>query len=360
MSEVFFLPVDVKRIDIKRSLLMRYEKLLNKLITKDMVDGKLVAIKFHLADAYSFTHVHPVFVIRVVERVKECGGTPFVTDHRRDNRRAGMIPEAFGCPIYHATALKDRYAYTVKTRSKLLPEVHVAGYLKDADVLINLSHAKGHGMCGFGGAIKNLAMGAVTGKTRGAIHHLLDKDFTWHADKCIHCNKCVEHCEHDAISFNDKDKLQLDTHFCTFCLHCMLVCPTGAITVGTRGWPNFQKGLALATKAVLDTFDKKRTLHINVATGITPICDCWGFSFVPIRPDVGIFVSTDPIAVDKASIDAIDCDDVIPGSLPNRMSVKEGDENILFRIWGKDPYEQIRAGEKLRIGSSKYTVKKIV
>ena len=175
MSDVYFLPVEVPRIDHKKSLLFRYEKLLQKLITRDMVDGKLTAIKFHLGGDYNFTHVHAAFVTRIVNRVKECGGTPFITDHRRDNRLAGMIPEAFGCPIYHATGLRDRYAYTVKTRSKLLPEVHVAGYLQDADVLINLSHAKGHGMCGFGGAIKNLGMGAVTGKTRGAIHHLLDR-----------------------------------------------------------------------------------------------------------------------------------------------------------------------------------------
>jgi len=91
MSDVHFLPVEVKRIDSKRSLLARYEKLLRKLITREMVDGKTAAVKLHLGGRYGFTHVHPAFVTRVVERVKECGGVPFITDHRRDNRPAGVI-----------------------------------------------------------------------------------------------------------------------------------------------------------------------------------------------------------------------------------------------------------------------------
>ncbi len=84
MSTVYFLPVEVRRIDDKKSLLYRYERLLEKLITKDMVDGKNVALKLHLGGRYGYTHVHPAFVTRVVNRVKDCGGRPFVTDHRRD------------------------------------------------------------------------------------------------------------------------------------------------------------------------------------------------------------------------------------------------------------------------------------
>lgn len=359
MSEVFFLPVAVRRIDSKHSLLYRYESLLRKLITKDMVDGKSVAIKLHLGGRYGYSHVHPSFVTRVVNRVKDLGGRPFITDHRRDNRLAGVIPEAFGCPIYHATGLAEKYAYDVKTGWRELPVLHVAGYLHDADVLINLSHAKGHGTCGFGAAIKNLGMGAVTGRSRGDIHHLMDKAFKWHAGKCIHCRKCVEHCEHSAITFDEKGKLQQDSHFCTLCLHCKMVCPKGAITVGSEGWPKFQKGLALSAKAVLDTFDPGRVLHINVALNVTAICDCFGFSVPSIRPDIGVLASTDAVAVDKATIDLIDCENVLPNSLPEGVSVKEGKEHILVRIWGKDPYLQVREAARLRVGSLKYSLTKM-
>jgi uncharacterized protein len=354
MSDVFFLPVDVKTIDEKHALLYRYEKLLEKLITPSMVKDKSVAIKFHLGGHYGYSHVHTAFVTRVVDRIKACDGRPFVTDHRRDNRAAGAIPEAFGCPIYHATGLKDKYAYVVKTGSKLLPAVNVAGYIHDADVLINLSHAKGHGMCGYGGAIKNLGMGAVTGKSRGDIHRVQDREFSWHSKKCVHCNRCVKTCEHRAIHFDKEGQLQNDTHFCTLCLHCMTVCPTGAITVGQKGWTNFQKALALAARAAVAGFEKGRMLHINVALNITAICDCWGMSLPSIRPDVGVFASTDPIAADQATIDHMDAEDVFPGSLPVGVKLREGKGHLLERIWGKDPYYQLRVGQELGMGSAKY------
>jgi hypothetical protein len=360
MSDVYFLPVTVKRIDSSHSLLARYEKMLSKLITPEMVKDRQVAIKFHLGGRYGYTHVNAAFVTRVVERVKECGGRPFITDHRVDNRRAGFIPEAFGCPIYHATGLHDRYMYKVKTGSRLLPEVEIAGYLRDADVLINLSHAKAHGMCAFGAAIKNLGMGAVTGKSRGDIHGIMDNEYKWLAERCTHCKKCVSACEHKAIEFNDEGKLEQNTHHCTLCMHCMTVCPKHAIVVSEKGWPKFQKGLAIATKAVLDTFEPGRQLHINVALSITAICDCWGMSLAPFMPDVGVFASTDPVAVDKATIDHMDYDDAFPGTLPEEVAIAAGPGHILQRMWNKDPYAQVVACEQLGIGSSKYNLKKMV
>ncbi|MHC4714014.1 MAG: DUF362 domain-containing protein [Planctomycetota bacterium] len=359
MSDVIFLPVAVRAMDPRTSLLARYERLLRKLIKREMVADKITAVKLHFGGRYGYTHVHPAFITRVVERIKECGGRPFVTDHRVDNRRAGLVPEAVGCPLYHAAGLKDKYFYEVKTGNRMLRSVDVAGYLHDAEALINLSHAKGHGQCAFGAAIKNLAMGAVTHRTRGDIHRLMDKAFKWHADKCIHCNKCVETCEHEAISFAEDGRLLQNSHQCTLCLHCMTVCPTGAITIGKEGWPRFQRGLALATKAVLDTFEPERVLHINVALNITAICDCWGFSLANFRPDVGILAGSDPVALDKATIDLLDCDDIFPNSLPKGITLREGAEHILYRIWGKDPYCQIREAAKVDLGSEEYTLRKM-
>ena len=360
MSVVHFLPVTVKRIDAKHSLLYRYERLLEKLVTSKMVEKKSVAIKFHLGGRYGYSHVHPAFVIRLVDRIKECGGRPFITDHRTENRLAGAVPAAFGCPIYSGCGLRDKYFYVTKTGWREMPTVDVAGYVRDADVLINLSHAKGHGQCAFGGAVKNLAMGAVTDRTRGNIHRLMDKAFRWHAAKCTHCGRCVKACEHEAIWFNDDKKLCQDSHGCTLCLHCKTICPKAAITVGAEGWPKFQKGLAVAAKSVLSGFEPGRTLHINVALNITAICDCWGLSIASFRPDVGIIASADPVAADLASIDLIDCDDVIPGTLPEGVRVGAGAGHILQRIWGKDPREQVRRAAALGLGSARYVLKTVI
>ncbi len=359
MSQVHFLPVEVRRIDPKRSLLARYERLLARMISRKMVKDQDVAIKLHFGGRYGYTHVHPAFITRVVSRIYECGGRPFITDHRVDNRAAGMTPDAVGCPLYHATGIKDRYFYTVRTGVKFLPKIEVAGYLHDADVLINLSHAKGHGQCGFGAAIKNLGMGAVTHTTRSDIHKVMDREFLWHAEKCTHCRKCIEICEHGAISFSEEGELRQSSHHCTLCLHCMTTCPAAAITVGTEGWPKFQRGLALASKAVLDTFDPERVFHINVALNITAICDCWGLSLASIRPDVGVLASKDPVAVDMATIDALDCEDIFPGSLPAEVTLSDGEGHLLERIWGKDPYFQVREAARLGAGSEKYTLRKM-
>jgi hypothetical protein len=241
----------------------------------------------------------------------------------------------------------------------MLPQIELAGTLHDADVLINLSHVKGHGQCSFGAAIKNLAMGAVTQKTRTDIHMLMDRAFVWHADRCTRCRRCVEHCEHNAISFTEERKLVQDAHFCTLCLHCMMVCPAKAITVGKKGWPRFQAGLALAAKAVLNTFERKRVLHINVALHIMAICDCFGFSLPSLRPDVGVIVSTDIVAAEKATLDLIDAPGVLPGSLPEGIDVAKGTGHILARIWRKDPYLQVREAARLKLGSLRYRLRTI-
>lgn len=353
MADVHFLPVQVRRLDTKASLLYRFEQLLERMVTPEMVRDKDVAVKFHLGGRYGYTHVHPAFARRVVMRVKEAGGKPFITDHRTGNVNSGMTSEVLGCPIYHATGLKDRYVYKKRVGGKL-KTVELAGYLVDADVLINLSHAKGHGQCGFGGAIKNLGMGAVTGQTRSDIHWLIDSDFKWHVDKCTHCRLCIRNCPHEALMFNKEGKLRQDSHNCNYCLHCVTLCPQAAIEFGDKGWRDFQVALAYAAKAVTDTFRKGRQLHINVALGITPLCDCWGFSTAPILADVGITASTDPVAVDKATIDLLDAKDVLPDTLPETIKIQPEGKHLLERIWGKDPYAQVEAAAKLKMGSMKY------
>ena len=78
------------------------------------------------------------------------------------------------------------------------------------------------------------------------------------------------------------------------------------------------------------------------------------------RPDVGIFASTDVVAVDQATIDLLDCADVFPGSLPENVTLRPGEGHILERIWAKDPYEQVRQAAKLGLGKVKYTLRKML
>ena len=166
---VDFLPVELARIDGASTLTARFDRLLARLITEEMVKGKSVAIKVHLGGSETYTCIHPAFMRRVVQRVQQAGGSPFLVDSgARYNPGCGFTYDTLGCLVHPAAGLNDQYRYVHKTGLRFLPTVEVGGFIQDADVLINLSHAKGHGHCAYGGALKNLAMGAVTGATRRA------------------------------------------------------------------------------------------------------------------------------------------------------------------------------------------------
>jgi len=115
----------------------------------------------------------------------------------------------------------------------------------------------------------------------------------------------------------------------------------------------------LATKAVLDSFEANRVLFINVLLGITPFCDCWGFSTPALVPDVGITAATAVVAVEQASLDLIRFEDFIPSALPESMTLVEGGGHLFERIHGKDPYLQVACAAKLGLGSREYTLETI-
>ena len=224
--------------------------------------------------------------------------------------------------------------------------------LLKADVLVNFSHVKGHGDCGFGGACKNLAMGCVPPETRRDLHQL-EGDLVWKASKCTHCKKCMEVCPTRANSFNDKGEYQIFWHDCKMCQHCVLACPVKAIDIPGRNFAIFQEGLARVAKLILDQFAAGNIFHINVLTHITPFCDCWGMTTPAIVPDIGIIAGRDIVAVEEASLDSIDFKKVIPGSIPLPLKLRKG-RHLFEKLHARDPYLQIRSLEKLGAGNGKY------
>ena len=307
-SRVYFASVEIKRPEARSSLPMKLERMLRKLNVKKMVKGKVVAIKMHVGGSVGYKTIHPLFVRTVVEEVKAGGGRPFVTDCSCDTPTRGvargLTAESLGAPLIPATGVHDKNYYSHKVRAEKLREVQVAGNIEDAEVLINLTHVKGHGNCGLGGAIKNMAMGCVTGATRTAIHSL-EGGLKWHSNRCKRCGLCIKNCPTKSLRFYEGDELRFNFHLCTYCRHCAYVCPHEAIEVVNADFHNFQKGMAIATEEVLKTFEDSSVLHINFLLGITMFCDCMGFSMPDIVPDTGILASRDAVAVDRASLDMI-------------------------------------------------------
>lgn len=361
-KKVYFASARMYDITSDASLPAKFRRMLGKFPLKGMFDGKRTAIKMHVGGDIGYTTVHPLFVRLLVEKLKEAGADPFITDgtpSRHNIVARGYTEEVIGAPFIPAAGFTEEYYHAEPADFRSLEEVELCGNIVDADALVDLSHFKGHGHSVFGGAIKNLGMGAVTTRTRRAIHELVSRELNWDADACVHCRQCVEGCPTGAARFNDDDEFTIFFHHCIFCHHCVISCPEDAITFDDRNIYYFHCGLAAATRAVLDRLDPESVLYINVLLDITSFCDCWGFTTPSIVPDIGITASRNIMPIEKASLDMVKAEDFIEGSLPGHVERRDVDGHLLEQIWGKDPYDQVRAGEEMGLGSADYDLEEI-
>src|SRR5512138_3669603 len=172
-STVYFGSPRQSRWEAEETLPAKLDRIIERLNIRDRVKDETVAIKIHSGSNMGYSTLHPVFVRRVVQAVQDGGGHPFITDIAWDTLNAhqrGYSQEVLGCPIFPSAGLNDKYSYTHEHPFKSMKEWHVAGMIEDASFLINFAHVKGHPSCGFGAAIKNLALGCMTGVTRSGMH----------------------------------------------------------------------------------------------------------------------------------------------------------------------------------------------
>jgi len=359
VSKVFFVSAIPERVERECTLPAKFLRLLDRLPIKERVKGKTVAIKMHLGGGLGYSTIHPLFVKLLVDHIK--AGKPrdiFVMDNSAKNASdRGYTRETIGARLISTHGEDGKDVVRRSTDWKPLKTAIIGRPIVEADVLVNLSHLKGHGCAGFGGACKNLAMGCVPPKMRGAIHSL-EGSLEWNKGKCIHCKKCIKECAAKANKFNDAGNYEINWHSCKMCLHCMLACPTGAIVLKKEKFHLFQEGLARIAKLVLDSFKPGNKFHINILTNVTIFCDCWGFTTPSLVPDIGIFAGEDIVAVDHASLDAIKVKNVIPGSITPPYKLGKG-KHLFQKLHGKDPYVQGRTLERLGVGSTRYQVIKV-
>lgn len=341
-KKILFARYVPKNLEVKNSIGAKWERMLRKLDLASIVKGKRTAIKMHLGGEFGFTTIHPFFIRRLVQAVIKAGAREiFVTDTPEAVQSAvdrGYTREVVGCPIVSITGTGEKFFYTKPIEPPFLTfkEVQMAGEIADAEALIDFSHVKGHGTCGFGGAAKNLAMGCYTQATRRALHGL-EGGLEWDSEKCTKCRKCVENCPTNAISFKDDGEWSVFYHDCKFCQHCVLVCPEDALTMEGGKYRDFQKGMALTISKVLGTFPPGNVLFINLLMNITILCDCWGMTTPALVPDIGILAGTDIVAIERATLDLIRTEDLIAKNIPRGFEI--GEKGHLFeRVHGKDPF----------------------
>jgi uncharacterized Fe-S center protein len=360
-AKVYFADIAVESLEPSKTLPAKFKRMLARLHFEKKVKDLTVGIKMHFGGALGYSTIPPLFVRILVDALKAAGAKLVKV---MDNGPAagvarGYTAEVLGCDIVSTFGGTRRYLTKEKIGYKKLDTVEMGGEASDCDYFIDLSHVKGHGDCGFGGALKNIGMGVVNGKSRAKIHNL-EGGITYNKAKCTLCFKCRRACPNDAIQYKKAEKrISIFFHHCTYCQHCVLVCENGAIKMENRRFEDFAMGMALVTKKFLRKYKPGRTLFINFLTDITIFCDCWGMTTPDLVPDIGILASDDIVAVETASLDMIKTEDLLKNGLPKGRKLLEGTGHLFERIHGKDPYLMVKYLKKVYSGSSRYKIEEV-
>ncbi len=362
-SKVFWGTPRQTQLDAKETLPAKLDLILEQLNLRERVKDHRVAIKMHLGFDVGYSMVHPVFVRKVVQAVLDGGGRPFVTDVPHAVATAhtrGYTAETLGCPLYPTTGVDEKWVVTRPYPYRQIQEFHIGGAIAEATFLIDLAHVKGHPATAWGGAIKNLALGCVDGRTRGAMHDVSNFEPYFFKDRCPDEATRVairDSCPYGAI-VDDRDNpgsLYLHYFQCNQCMRCQAVA-NGAFEIKRSNFMAFLEVNAIAAKLVLDTFAPGNAIFLNIATHMTPVCDCFGFTGLPVLPDAGIFGSDDILALEQATLDMLARTPIIEENLPGMMEIITREGHPWQWIHGpyKDPYEQLAFAETLGLGSRAY------
>lgn len=334
-------------------------------------DKKMTAIKIHFGEPGNLSYLRPNYAKVVVDVVKSLGGMPFLTDcntlyvGRRKNAldhleaayENGFSPFSTGCHVIIGDGLKGTDDVEVPVEGgELVKTAKIGRAIMDADIFISLSHFKGHELTGFGGCIKNVGMGC--GSRAGKMEQHNSGKPTVSPKRCTGCRFCAKNCAHGAISFGEDHKAIIDHSKCVGCGRCLGSCNFDAIfNDNDSAVDDLSIKMAEYTKAVLDG---RPSFHINLVIDVSPYCDCHGENDLPIIPDVGMFASFDPVALDQACADACNKMAPIQGSLLDDNIHKEGfcDHHDHFKNTTPltDWQVTLEHSEKLGIGSREYEI----
>ena len=363
-STVYYGSPRQSRLEASETLPAKLDLILEKLQLRERVKGESVCLKLHVGNDIGYSVVHPIFVRKVVQAIKDGGGKPFIVDVDWDVagcETRGYTNEVLGCPVYPAAGPKNGYYKEHEREYKNIKTWQVAGMVEEATFLVNFAHVKGHPASGFGAAFKNIALGCMVGKTRGQIHDTFHFDKYWFKENCPDkavMQQIVDSCPVHAIVFDKHDPEELHVHFepCNQCMRCLQVAPAGSLKIDPVNFASFQEAMAVSTAVVLSTFEKNKAVHLALATHMTPVCDCFGFTSMPIMNDEGIFGSDDIVALDKAVLDKTAGLPLLVENLPTSMEPQNNGGHPFAQLHGiyKDPYIVVRYGEKLGLGSQDY------
>jgi len=366
-SKVYFTNM---RVTSKMNLLQKLEKLVKEAgIEQIAFKDKITGIKIHFGEPGNLAFLRPNYSKVIADLVKKMGGKVFLTDcntlyvgRRKDALEHldaayenGYNPFTTGCQIIIGDGLKGTdEAYVPVPVGEHVKEAKIGRAIMDADIIISLTHFKGHELTGFGGALKNIGMGC--GSRAGKMEMHSDGKPRVYSKTCVGCGACVKICAHSAITVSDK-KAKIDHTTCVGCGRCIGICPFNAIGAA---WDEsndiLNKKIAEYSWAVLHD---RPHFHISLVIDVAPFCDCHSENDVPIIPDIGMFASFDPVALDMACADMANQAPIISGSYLEeqlKSQANNGDEHDHFRVTHPETnwMSCVDHAEHIGIGTKKY------
>ncbi|UCC38666.1 MAG: DUF362 domain-containing protein [Candidatus Aminicenantes bacterium] len=348
-SKVYFIPA--KREDGHKAVAKKAEKIFLQAGFLDQIEkNSYVALKIHFGEKGNTGFIKPQWLRDIISHIENKTSHMFLTDtntlyvsqrsnsvdHLRLAQEHGFTQDAVGIPVVIADGLIGRDGDEIQIDLPRVKAAKIASAILDSDLLLCLSHFTGHMMSGFGAAIKNLGMGCAS--RAGKLEQHSDVHPWVDAKKCTGCEVCVEYCPEQAITVED-EKAAIEDEKCIGCGECLVVCTVNAVKFS---WDSdalrCQEKMSEYAYSVFKHF-KGKISFINFLLKITKDCDCIGQDESTIVEDIGILGSSDPIALDKASVDLV-----------NSRSGKD----ILRVGYDVDWSMQLRHGVKIGLGSMDY------
>lgn len=339
------------------------QKLSRLLLTAgmDQIDfaGQYVAIKLHFGEPGNLAYLRPNYAQTVVKLVRDLGGKPFLTDcntlyvggrknaldHLEAAYQNGFNPYNVGCHLLIGDGLKGTDDIDVPVDGEYVTSAKIGRAIMDADVFISLTHYKCHEGAGMGGVIKNIGMGCGSRAGKMEMHSAGKPQVD--PELCVGCRACQKACAHGAPVLDGK-KMTIDHAKCVGCGRCIGACPMDAIIpTNDESASVLNYKMVEYTKAVVQG---RPSFHISLVMDVSPYCDCYGMNDVPVIPDVGMFASFDPVALDLACADACQKQVRDPAVWPGSQ---EGDFFTAIHPT-TDWRAQIAHGKKLGLGNDEY------
>jgi len=307
MSKVFYLPAT--SLKNPTEIAVGAKHLLEKIIDEEKIElPSFVPLKVHFGEKNNQSFIKPDNFSGIIDYLHSRNietayiETNALYNGERQNRTSHKkLAKDHGftqLPIIIADGEYGDEFESVEINGTYFEKCFIAKAIADQDCMIILSHFKGHLLAGFGGAIKQLAMGCASRGGKLAQHSNAIPKIK--IKKCKACGDCVETCPAGAINLEPTP--MIDENKCIGCASCIAVCKEKAVTM--TWWASISKKFRekIAEHALAAQKDKE-IIYINFVLNITRGCDCEARKMKPIVPDVGILASIDPVSIDAASLD---------------------------------------------------------